>query len=290
VDVIIAQSVNGLTLGATYALVAAGMSMIFGVLQLVNWAHGQFYMVGAYVLYLFAVQLAVPYPIAAGLTVAAMACFGVVFEVLAVRPVIGHSWQIQLVVTLGASVLLINGAAVMFGTFPLRVASPLSTQMLVMGNVSVAWQRIVALGVTMATFLILSLVIQRTRYGKAMRAVSQNREACVACGINPQRIGVITFGIGSALAGLAAALVAPLGNIAPDTGSLLIFKGFAVIIMGGLGSVTGVIPAALVIGLAEAFTAQYISADFVDAAAFVIMIVVLVLRPQGLFGRRAYIS
>lgn len=288
-SIVIAQAINGITIGATYALVASGLSMIFGVLELVNWAHGQFYMVGAYLLYVLIVPLGVPYPAALVLTAAAMAAFGVIFELLAVRPVIARPWQTQLVVTLGASVLLINGAAVTFGTFPLRATSPLATAVLAVGGISISWQRIFALIVTLVAFGLLAIIIRRTRYGKAMRAVSQNRDACVACGINPQHIGMITFGLGSGLAGLAAGLAAPLGNIAPDTGALLLFKGFAVVIMGGFGSVTGVIPAALVLGLAEAFTAQYLSSDYVDAVSFGVMLVVLVLRPQGLFGRKARI-
>ena len=288
-SVFVAQTINGITIGTTYALVASGLSMIFGVLELVNWAHGQFYMVGAYVLYVVMVQIAVPYPLAIPLTILIMAAFGAAFELLAIRPVIARPWQTQLVITLGASVVLLNGAAVTFGTFPLRVESPLSGVTLSLGTISISWQRIFGLVATGFAFALLALLIKKTRYGKAMRAVSQNREACEACGISPQRVGMLTFALGSGLAGLAAGLAAPLGNISPETGFLLMFKGFAVVIMGGFGSVTGVIPAALMLGLAEAFTAQYISTDYVDAVSFGIMLLVLVLRPQGLFGKRARI-
>lgn len=282
----IAQVINGLATGATYALVAAGLSMIFGVLQLVNWAHGQFFMAGGYFLYLTYVTLGWPYALAVAGTVLLMTAFGAVFEIVAIRPVIHRPWQTQVVVTLGASVLLLNGAAVIFGTFPLEAPTSLSAQTLTVGDFTISWQRIVGLMVAILAFAALWFIIRSTRFGKAMRAVSQNREACVACGISVQWIGMWTFALGAALAGLAAALTVPMENIAPDTGFLLSFKAFAVIIMGGFGSVSGVIPAALLLGIVESLTAQYVSTAYVDAVSFGIMLLVLVLRPQGLFGQR----
>ena len=279
--------VNGLTTGMTYALVAYGLSMVFGVLELVNWAHGQFYMVGAYFLFLFVTVMGWPYAVACIATVTAMSIFGMLFQLVVIRPVIYRPWQTQLVVTLGASVLLINLAAVLFGTFPLEASSPLNGMPLVFAGVSVSWQNVFGLAVAAVAFAVLHYVVRYTRFGKAMRAVSQNRDASVACGISIQRMGFLTFGLGAALAGVAAAVAAPLGNISPDTGSLLIFKAFAVVIMAGFGSVSGVIPAALLLGLAESFTAQFISSDYVDAVAFAVMLVVLVVRPQGLFGRQS---
>lgn len=283
---LVAQIINGLATGATYALVAAGLSMIFGVLQLVNWAQGQFFMAGGYLLYLTYVTFGWPYVVAVVATILLMAVFGAIFEFIAVRPVIHRPWQTQLVVTIGASVLLLNGAAVIFGTFPLEAPTNLSYNTLTIGDFTISWQRILAMAVTVVAFCILWYIIRATKFGKAMRAVSQNREACAACGISVQRIGMWTFALGAALAGLAAALQVPMENIAPDTGFLLAFKAFAVVIMGGFGSVSGVIPSALLLGVAEALTAQYVSTDYVDAVSFGIMLLVLVLRPQGLFGRR----
>jgi branched-chain amino acid transport system permease protein len=247
-------------------------------------------MAGGYCLYLIYVALGWPYAVGVLATMILMGIFGAVFEVVAIRPVIHKPWQTQVVVTLGASVLLLNGAAVLFGTFPREAPTVLSADTVTVGSVTVAWQEIVDLIVALIAFVVLWHMIRATRFGKAMRAVSQNREACVACGINVQTVGMVTFAIGAALAGLAAALTVPMENIAPDTGYLLAFKAFAVVIMGGFGGVSGVLPAALLLGIAESLTAQYISTEYVDAVSFAVMLLVLVFRPQGIFGQRERIA
>ncbi len=284
--VILEQLANGLSLGALYALVAAGLAMIFGVLEIVNFAHGEFLMIASYLFFSLYAIAKFAYPLAAIATVVLMALFGALFEMLVIRPVVHRSWQTQLVATLGASVLLINAAILLFGTFPKRAPTRLAAQLLVMGPVSVSYQRILLLVVTLGAFFLLHLFVHGTKLGKAMRAVSQNREACVAVGIDAQRVAIMTFALGSALVGLGAGLNAPLGNITPTMGILLTIKAFAVVIMGGFGRVNGAIVSAFILGVAEAFIVQYFSSAYVDALSFLVMLGVLLLRPQGLFGRR----
>lgn len=283
--VFVEQLINGLSLGAIYALVAVGLAMVFGVLEIVNFAHGEFFMIASYLFFTLYVTAQLPYPIAGLLTVLLMGVFGGLFELLVIRPVVHRTWQTQLVATLGASVLFVNAAIVIFGTFPQRATTPLLSQLWSIGGVQISEQRVLLFVVTIISFTVLQLFVRSTKLGKAMRAVSQNREACAAMGIDVQRVAIATFAIGTALVGVAAALAAPLTNITPTMGTLLTIKAFAAVIMGGFGRVSGAIISAFILGIAESFAIQYISSGYVDAIAFLIMIATLLFRPYGLFGR-----
>jgi branched-chain amino acid transport system permease protein len=280
------QVVNGLTLGSTYALVAIGLSLIFGIVRLINFAHGEFFMLGAYILFFASAQAQLPYPVTVLLCVAGMAAFGVVYDKLVYEPVIDRRWSAQLVATLAASVILSNAAIVLFGGTQRGAPTSFSNQTLVLGSMRVSYQRVLAIGVTVVAFFLLDQFVTRTRVGRAMRGVSQNREAAEVLGIDIRYIALVTFAVSAGLAGLAAALVAPLQTISPTMGALLTLKAFAVVVIGGLGKVTGAIYAAFFVGLAEAFATVYISTEYKDAVAFLLMIAFLILRPRGLFGHR----
>lgn len=285
-SVILQQFLNGLALGALYALIASGVAIVFGVVGLINFAHGEFYMIAAYVFFVLLVVLKLSYAITVLATVLLMATFGVLIELVIIKPVVNRPWQTQLVATLGISVFLINIASVVFGTFPLRAFSPFSARILTISSFSISEQRLLLIGTTILAFLALQQFIQRTKIGKAMRAVSQNREACVAVGIDVQLVSMLTFAIGAGLAGLAAALYVPLDTVSPTMGQLLIIKAFVVVIMGGFGRVDATIVSAFLLGVVEAFTIQYVTTAFVDVLSFLAMVAVLLLRPYGLFGRR----
>jgi branched-chain amino acid transport system permease protein len=285
-SVVLQQFLNGLALGALYALIASGVAIIFGIVGLINFAQGEFYMLAAYVFFVLLVVLKLPYGITALATVLLMTAFGAFIELLVIRPVVHRPWQTQLVATLGISIFLINIAAVVFGTFPLRAFSPFSARILTIGSFSISEQRLLMIGITILAFLALQQFIQRTKIGKAMRAVSQNREACAAVGINIQLVSMVTFAIGAGLAGLAAALYVPLDTITPGMGQLLVIKAFVVVIMGGFGRIDATIVSAFLLGVVEALTIQYVTTAFVDVLSFLVMVAVLLLRPYGLFGRR----
>jgi len=207
---------------------------------------------------------------------------------------------VQLIATLATSITLTNLAILVFGTQPKEVPTTLSSAVMEVGGVRMAWQRLVVLVAAVVIFAGLEWFVTRAKLGKAMRAMSQNREACAVVGVDVQRVALATFGISAALAGAAAALVSPLFNIFPDVGSLLTLKAFAAVIVGGFGFVKGAmavivggfgfvkgaIAAAFLIGLAESLAAGYVSYAYKDAIAFVVMVLVLLVRPQGLFGRR----
>ena len=283
---LVEQLVHGLTLGSLYAMVATGLALMFGVVRLVNFAHGEFYMLGGYAFWYAYGVLGLPYPVAGVAAAAATAVFGLAYERTVIRTILARTWHVQLIATLATSITLTNLAIIVFGTQPKEVPTALSSAIAEVGGVRLAWQRPLVLVAAVAVFAGLEWFVSRTKLGRAMRAMSQNREACAVVGVDVQRVALATFGLSAALAGAAAALVSPLFNIFPDVGALLTLKAFAAVIVGGFGFVKGAIAAAFLIGVAESLAAGYLSYAYKDAIAFVVMVAVLLVRPQGLFGRR----
>jgi branched-chain amino acid transport system permease protein len=286
VALFIEQVVNGLTLGAYYALIAVGLALVFGVARLVNFAHGEFFMLGGYLLFFAYSAYRLPYAVAIIIAVAGLALFGAVFHKVVYAPVMHRLWHVQLIATLAASFILSNLAIIALGSTQRSVATPLVTEVLTIGGVHVAYQRLLVLVVALIAFAVLQQFIQRTRHGRAMRAIAQNREAAVVLGVDLGQVTLMTFMISAALTGLAAGLAVPLYLIFPTVGSLLTLKAFAIVVIGGMGNVTGALVAAFIVGVAEALGAGYISVEYRDAIAFVLMIAVLLLRPLGLFARQ----
>ena len=283
---LVEQLLHGLTLGSLYAMVATGLALMFGVVRLVNFAHGEFFMLGAYAFWYAYGELELPYPAAAWSAAAAMTAFGLAYQRTVIRTILARTWHVQLIATLATSITLTNLAILVFGTQPKEVPTTLSSTIVDVGGVRMAWQRPLVLVAAVVIFAGLEWFVTRTKLGKAMRAMSQNREACAVVGVDVQQVALATFGLSAALAGAAAALVSPLFNIFPDVGALLTLKAFAAVIVGGFGYVNGAIAAGFLIGVAESLAAGYISYAYKDAIAFVVMVAVLLVRPQGLFGRR----
>ena len=280
------QLIHGLTLGSMYAMVAAGLALMFGVVRLINFAHGEFFMLGAYAFWFAYRAVGLPYPVAGLVAAGIMGGFGIVYERTVIRSILDRSWHVQLIATLATSITLTNLAIIVFGTQAKEVPTGLSSRILEIGEVRIAWHRLLVLGMSLLVFAALQWFVRRTKTGKAMRAMSQNREACAVVGVDVQRVALATFALSAVLAGGAAALVTPLFSIFPDMGALLTLKAFAAVIVGGFGYVQGAIAASFLIGITESLAAGYISYAYKDAIAFVIMIAVLLWRPQGLFGRR----
>jgi branched-chain amino acid transport system permease protein len=223
----------------------------------------------------------------AGLAAAlAMGVFGIAYERTVIRAILHRSWHVQLIATLATSITLTNLAIIAFGTQAKEVPTRLASRVLELGDMRIAAQRLLVLGASLLLFAALYWFVRYTKPGKAMRAMSQNREACAVVGVDVERVALWTFALSAVLAGGAAALVTPLFNIFPDMGALLTLKAFAAVIVGGFGYVQGAILASFLIGVVESLAAGYVSYVYKDAFAFVIMIAVLLWRPQGLFGRR----
>ena len=276
---------NGLVMGVIYALVAMGLSLIFGVLEIVNFAHGEFYMLASMLAYFLTTQWGFDYwATILVVTVVGVAVGYVLFEglLLALR---GETFERSILLTMGLSMVLQNGAVFLFTTNPHLLESKLSYQNILVGDFRMPVARLYALGLGFAAFVVLYLILHRTRIGKAMRGVAQNRAAADMVGIDARAVSRLAVAIGIGLTGLAGAALAPVYAVHPLMGFNFVFKAFAIIIIGGLGNISGAAIAAVMLGVIESLAGGLLPLALTDAVAFLSMIAVLLLRPQGLFGR-----
>jgi branched-chain amino acid transport system permease protein len=294
-NLFVSEVVNGLVLASFFALVAGGLALIFGVVGIVNFAHGDFVMIAGYFFYEFYVYMHLPYLPAIALTMLATSVFGGAIYWLTLRHLIARAWYAQLLATLGLSILFENVAQEIWSPSARSVATPATLHVAFrIGAVNVTVQDVYVFVGTIVCLLSLWLVIARTRWGKAMRAVSQNREACIVTGINIKFVALLAFALSTALCGLAAALVLPLQDVYPTVGLTFTTQAFVVVILGGMGSIRGAVVAAVIVGLVDALAAGYISSAYTDAFGYAVMIIILLVHPAGLFGdqsqRRGWVA
>jgi branched-chain amino acid transport system permease protein len=285
--------INGLIVGLFYALMAVGLAMIFGVLKIVNFAHGEFYMVGAYTYVLVALSLGVSPWVALPLAALAGAAVGWLVERTLMRPLYAGyaSWSIMkdeyaVVVTFGLSLLLINLVDKVVGPYPYRGPSLVETSRFAVGPVMLNGQKLIAAGVSAALLVGLALFIKRSLWGRQIQAVAQNRLGASLAGIDATRTTSLIFAISGLLAALSGALLAPVINPSPDVGAFPAIKSYVIVVLGGMGSVWGAMIASLLLGVLESFFAVYVSYDYRDAFGLLILIAVLLFRPQGLLGEK----
>jgi branched-chain amino acid transport system permease protein len=276
---------NGLVIGVIYALVAMGLSLIFGVLEIVNFAHGEFYMLSAMLAYFLTSGAGFGYWPTVLVVTAVALCLGLVLFEALLGSLAGASFERSILLTLGLSMVLQNGAVYLFTTTPKMMATALSYATVSLGDSRISLVRLYALGLGLAAFALLYLILYRTRIGKAMRGVAQNRNAAMMVGIDPRAVSRLAVAIGIGLSGLAGAALAPVYAVHPLMGFAFVFKAFAIIIIGGLGNVAGAAIAAVALGMLETLVGGFLPVVMVDALAFGAMILVLLVRPQGLFGR-----
>jgi len=286
--------VNGLIFGLFYALMAVGLAMIFGVLKVVNFAHGEFYMVGAYTYVLCAMKLGVSPWLALPMAAMAGAVLGALVERLLMRPLYAGygSWSIMkdeyaVVVTFGLSLLLVNLVDKIVGPYPFRGPALIETSRFAVGPIMLNGQKLIAAGLSLALLVGLALFIKRSLWGRQIQAVAQNRLGASLAGIDATRVTALIFAISGLLAALAGALLAPLINPSPDVGAFPAIKSYVIVVLGGMGSIWGAMIAALLLGVLESFFAVYVSYDYRDAFGLIILVAVLIFRPQGLVGERA---
>ncbi|HEY5995577.1 MAG TPA: branched-chain amino acid ABC transporter permease [Candidatus Deferrimicrobiaceae bacterium] len=285
------QLVNGITLGSIYAIVALGYTLVFGVLDIINMAHGEIFMFGSFVGMLLATQAGLPLPVAFLGAMAATAVLGYLLERLALRPLRrrpGVPSLASLISTIGVSILLENVARKLFGAgnqpFPASFAE-ISFQA---GGVTVYAVQAVILLISLGLMAALSAWLSRSRQGKALRATAENPETAALLGVDTGRIITATVVIASVMGGIAGVLVGmSFGYINNQIGLSMGLKGLAIIIFGGMGSVNGAMAGGIILGLAETFVVAYGDSGYRDAIAFIAIILVLLVRPQGLFGRPA---
>lgn len=289
IDLALQQVVNGLLVGAIYAVMALGLMVILGILNVINMAQGELYMLGGYFSYFAMAVLRVDYFTSIVLAMLLTAGCGVVVERLAVRPLRGRPFFTVFLSTFAVSMMLQDLAQIFWTPEPREIPSPFATAPIVLGPVFLTQQRIFVFVVAVAVVGAFMLFLRSTRVGMAIRALARDRDAALLMGINAERMQMLTFALGSALAAAAGALLGAMFNVYPTMGELPLLKGFALVIMGGMGSVGGVFASGLILGIAEGLTAGFLSTRWVDVVAFGTLIVVLLFRPEGLagWGRRA---
>ena len=286
-DVFLQQVLNGLTLGGIYGLVALGLTLVYGILHVPNFAHGGFYMIGAFVAFQAMVAWSWGYWAAMLTAAIAVAVLGIVSERLIFHPLRKASPLHPKIASIGLLLFLEAGAQALWGADFQRMPTPY-TSIVEMGGITAPAQRLLIIGAAFALMVALHLFLTRTITGATIIAMAQNREGASMVGIDANRVSMLTFAISGMLAAVAATLYAPINLVYPAMGHLVITKAFVIIILGGMGSIPGAVLGGLIIGFAESFGAYYISTDYKDIIAFVLLVVILSLRPQGLFAKRSH--
>ena len=284
----LSQLINGIQIGSIYALVALGYSMVYGIVKLINFAHGDIIMMGSYAVWFFIARLNLHPAVSIALSILFCAFLGVAIEKVAYKP-LRNSPRISLLITaIGVSFLLQYGMQLIFTPNP-RMFSNLFPGQLPIGNFSISNATLVTIGVSICMMVLLTILVNRTKMGKAMRAVSEDNEAAQLMGINVNNTISFTFAIGSALAAVAAVLYCcSYQQIEPTMGSMLGLKAFVAAVLGGIGSIPGAVLGGLLIGIAESFTKGYLSSALADAVVFGILILVLLIKPAGILGRNSH--
>ncbi|MGO4396238.1 branched-chain amino acid ABC transporter permease [Variovorax sp. M-6] len=276
---------NGLVMGAIYAMVALGLALIFGVLDIVNFAHGEFYMAGAMLTWFFTDQFGLGYLRAIPLALAAVAAMSLLTYAL-VKNTAGATER-AIILTLSLAMILQNGAMLLWSATPRDVSFPAASGMLDFGLFSMPVNRGLAFVVALLCICGLFFMLHKTQLGRTIRATAQNRRAAMMVGIKPQAAIRMAVLIGVGLAALAGILLAPIYSVHPMMGQAFLIKVFAIVIIGGMGSLLGAVVVAFGMGLFENVMALFVSMAVVDLMLFALMIGVLLVRPQGLFGRLA---
>ncbi len=281
------QLLNGLNQGAIYALIALGYTMVYGIAKMLNFAHGDVIMVGAYTLFVTMGTMGLPAYLGVILSIVFCAVLGVVLEKIAYKPLRGSSPLAVLITAIGVSYFLQSLALLIFGSQQQKVESVVNLPSIYLGAVELSGESIATLGITIIIMVALTLFIKKTKTGRAMLAVSEDRGAAQLMGINVNRTISITFAIGSGLAAVAGALfVSSYGFVGPYTGSLPGIKAFVAAVLGGIGSIPGAMLGGILLGIIESFSKAYISTQLSDAIVFGVLILVLLVRPSGLLGRK----
>ena len=293
-DYLFIQVMNGLVVGVIYAMIAIGVTLIFSILKIVNFAHGDLYMLGGYCAYYIIKLLGFPPVLAMVAAMAVLFVLAIILERLLLTPLYSDATERKdeygLIVTFGLAFFLRNAAIIAFGPFPLKPPSFVEG-ITEFGDLRVTNDRIFAAGVGILLILALLHFMHRTLWGQALDAVSQSRDSAAIVGINPRRFNSLAFGVGAALAAAAGALIAPIFSLAPDMGVLANINAYVIVILGGMGSVVGSALGGIFIGEAESlFTAFFPDPTrafaYTNAFGVLVLMLVLIFRPTGFFGRR----
>ena len=280
------QFINGISLGSIYALIALGYTMIYGIIKLINFAHGDIYMVGAYIGFFAITQAHLSIVPALLISLVVTGCLGMVVERLAYKP-LRHAPRISVLITaIGVSFFLEYTSMYFVSPTPRTFPAMFDNVAINIGGLVINGQQLLILGITCVLMILLTYIVKMTKVGKAMRAASFDTETAQLMGINSDRIISFTFAIGSALAAVAGVLVGIYYNsIDPLMGIMPGLKAFVAAVLGGIGILPGAVVGGLILGVVEALVSGFVSSTFRDAAAFAILILVLLFKPTGIFGK-----
>jgi branched-chain amino acid transport system permease protein len=277
---------TGLAMGSIYALVALGFVLIFNAVNVVNFAQGEFVMVPAFVAVWLMTAIKLPFPLVYLIIVIFMGVFGIVFQRVAYYPLRNRTFLPVVISTIGVSIFLKNAAQLVFGAEPLLMARPTSADVLNLAGVFIDPQHVVIIVVTLIMLVFQYVFFEKTTLGKKMQATAQDKEMARLLGVRVSKMIVITFVYSSILGAVAGILIGPIFYVSKEMGAMLGLKAFCSTIVGGFGSVPGAILGGLFLGVVEVLSAYYISSAYRDAFAFIILILVLLFRPQGFFGEK----
>lgn len=279
------EIINGLAIGMNYALIAVGLTLIFGVMRVVNFAHGEFYMLGGLVVFWLAGTLGIYYPLSLALTVLVVALFALLVDQLLLRPLRDAPELSTVLATIGLSVFLSTASLVVWGPVPQQVPHSFpSAPLILWGDARLSPIALFAGVITAAVIGSMHLLIRRTNLGRQLRATVQDREAAALVGIDINHVYAGTFSIGSALASLGGALLGTVFLAYPAMGEAAVLKAFVVVVLGGMGSFGGAVVGGLLLGLCEVAGAAWLPGGYKDMVGFILIVLILLVRPQGLFS------
>ncbi len=284
-DELLQHLVNALILGSTYALLGIGLTLIFGIMRVVNFTHGELYALGAYAVFFLEVSLGVNFFLALVLAVIIGCAVGAAIEFVLLRPLLDADIDTTMLVMIGAWIVMQNTELFYWGGVSKAIMTPFPDEPLQVGPIFVSWLRLFVLVMALILIAATYVMINRTKLGKAMRATFQDRDTAALMGVNVKGIYTATFAIGSGLAAAAGALLGPVFLVTPSMGDLASLKAFAIVILGGLGNITGATLGGFILAFVEEIGAGYISSGYRDAMGFLIIIIVLLFKPTGLFAR-----
>jgi branched-chain amino acid transport system permease protein len=286
-SVIIQQCLNGLVVGSLYVLVALGLTLIYGVLVQINFAHADIVTIGAFTAYFITPLSGGSYILGIVAAIIVGGILGWLLNAAIFSPLReGGSELLPLIATIGVSIMLQNAMLLAFGPVPYSFSTPYSNHVLRYSGIFLTVQNIVIIAVSTVTIGLLYCFMKFTYLGKALRAVSQDRETAGLMGVNPNHVIMLTFVVASALAGMSGALLGPILVLTPFAGTSVIIKAFAIVIIGGFGNVEGTILAGLLVGLIESFSTQFLDPGLIDIVVFALLLVTLAVRPTGLIAER----
>ncbi len=295
---LLSQLVNGVIFGLIYAMIALGLTIVFSIMRVVNFSHGEFYMLGGYTLYaltagavtIFSIPLSLPTIVGLPLAMIAVALFGIAVERGLLRPVytvrMDRPEEYAIILTFGLSLFLQYGALTAVGPYEMTPGSFWEGSKHIFGDLYLAGDRLFAAGLSVVLIGVTLYFIYGTWTGRALMATAQNRVGSTIVGINTVRMNVIAMLLAGLLAGAAGAAMAPIFLVYPDVGQIPVIKAFVIIVLGGMGSIPGAVLAAVILGIVESLGSIYVSVAYRDVFAFLVLIGVLLFRPHGLFGQK----